>query len=423
MQAENPRDKLVGAASPQNEEAARMSTSLPLVLSFLKDAEPQVREHALAKVLQHRSELRCVPTAVIDLLFQEPDARLVAKGIEVVSAFVSHDPVARPLLTYFLSDPRKMVAQRVHEVMAGFVEIPLEVRFPYQSALALAFSRKGVALRGKDLYQELSPYRVVDGVALAQRPFLGAVEALCHPAPALQEIAVHMLWKACASLNERQRGVVEAACTYACHKFLSNHSNQYDAFMELFREVSSGPVSALMVQDIECGDNLNLRLHRDFTAVYLSRMAPLPKAVEQLIDCIWHHVPGVVHAAASNLGVLLEEVPRETAEHMLDCLFEALVERVADSHEVLQGLLKAVERQTLFEASIVKRVSEIVSRSPSSSVLSMMIEVLRRNPPQHEDTRKSVGAILRFLAGCESARVADSARDLIGYPDDSTTEL
>ena len=422
MQAENPRDKLLRGASAQNEDATRMSASLPLILSFMQDAEPQIREHALVQLLRHRSELCYVPTAVIELLFKESDTRLVAKGIEVLSTFVLQDPVARPLLTYFLSDPRKMVAQRVHEVMAGFVEIPLEVQFPYQSALALAFSRKGVAVRGKDLYQELRPYRVVDGVAMGQPSFLNAVEALCHPAPALQEMAVHVLWKACASLNEQQRCVVEAACTYTCHKFLSNHANQYEAFMELFREVSSGPVSALMVQDIECGDNLNLRLHRDFTAVYLSRMAPLPKAIEQLVDCIWHHVPGVVHAAASNIGVLLEEVPRESAEHLLDCLFEALVERVDDGPEVLQSLLKAVERQTLFEDSIIKRVSVIVSRNPSSSVLSMVVEVLRRNPPQYEGTRKPVEAILRFLAGCESARVADAARDLIGYPDGRTTE-
>ena len=52
----------------------------------------------------------------------------------------------------------------------------------------------------------------------------------------------------------------------------------------------------------------------------------------------------------------------------------------------------------------------------------MVVEVLRRNPPQYEGTRKPVEAILRFLAGCESARVADAARDLIGYPDGRTTE-
>lgn len=400
-----------------------MSTSLPLVLSFLKDPQPQVRDLALAQLLQHRSEMYSVPAAVIELLFQEPDVRLVAKGVEVLSTFVLHDPVARPFLTYFLSDPRRLVAQRVQDSMAGLVDIPLEVKFPYQSALALAFSREGIAVRGKDLYQELRPYRVVEGSALGQRPFLHAVEALCHPEPTLQEMAVEMLRRTCAGFNEKQRHVVESACTYVCNQFLLNHSSQYEAFMELFREVSSGPGIALMIQDIECGDNLNLRLHRDFTAVYLSRFAPLAKAVDQLIDCIWHHEPRIVQAAASNLGVLLEEVPRQTAEYMLECLFEALVERVDDSPEILQGLLKAVERQTLFEESIIKRVSALVSQNPSSNVLLMAIEVLRGNPPRREDVRRKVFSILRFLSGSENPRVAEAAQEVILYPDDVTTEL
>jgi hypothetical protein len=307
--------------------------------------------------------------------------------------------------------------------MAGLVDIPLEVKFPYQSALALAFSREGIAVRGKDLYQELRPYRVVEGSALGQRPFLHAVEALCHPEPTLQEMAVEMLRRTCAGFNEKQRHVVESACTYVCNQFLLNHSSQYEAFMELFREVSSGPGIALMIQDIECGDNLNLRLHRDFTAVYLSRFAPLAKAVDQLIDCIWHHEPRIVQAAASNLGVLLEEVPRQTAEYMLECLFEALVERVDDSPEILQGLLKAVERQTLFEEPIIKRVSALVSQNPSSNVLLMAIEVLRGNPPRREDVRRKVFSILRFLSGSENPRVAEAAQEVILYPDDVTTEL
>jgi hypothetical protein len=408
-------------ASSHDRLPKELASSVALILSFLQDPNIAVRERSLNRLVELKSELTYVPMQLAQFLLEERDARLVAKGVQVVASCVSQDPLASPLITHFLGDPRQLVAQSAQRELGSIASLPLELRYPYQSSLAFKHARSVVQVRARELYQKIHPYVVVEGAAVGARPFLNSIEALCLPVPDLQHLSIDVLCRCAPSLDERQRGVVEAACTYSCHQIMYSESSNYEGFLELLREVSSKPSIARMVHGIECGDDLNRRLHRDFTASYISRMAPLKESLEQLASGLWHNHPAVVAGIASNIGVLMEEFPYGTVERLLDNVFEVLIARADEGREIVQGVLRAVHRQRLYEDTIIRRVSEIVARADSSHVLLTMIDVIRVNPPQQQHNREIVSGILRYLQGAENTRVADAARELIEWPERNRT--
>lgn len=392
-------------------------TSVSIVLSFLGDSKPAIRERSLNRLIELQSQFDRVPPKLADFLLYERDARLVAKGVETLSSCVSHDPLATSLLTHFLSDPRQLVAQRARGIVETMNDIPLEIRYPYQSSLASTYAVEASRARAKELYQKIHPYLVVEGAALGKRPFLEAVEALCLPISQLQEVALEVLVQRGPLFNERQRGVVEAACTYSFNQVITGESRTYEGLLGLLREVSTSTYIARIVQGIETGDDINLRLHRDFTATYISRADPVPQALEELLNGLWHNIPLVVDAVASNIGVLLAEFPREIGERILDEVFEALVTRAGEGTEFVTGLLAVVRRQSLYEESIMRRVSETVAGTESPQKLMAMLEVIRVNPPQLSRTMEVVTGILKYLAGASNAGVAEAARRLLEFPE------
>jgi len=409
------QERLDGKSS--QEPLQEFPTSVSLVLSFLEDSKPAIRESSLNRLIELRSQYNRVPPQLAEFLLHERDARLVAKGVETLSSCVSRDPLATSLLTHFLSDPRQLVAQRARGIVETMSDIPLEIRYPYQSSLASTYAVEASRARAKELYQKIHPYLVVEGAALGKRPFLEAVEALCLPISQLQEVALEVLVQRGPLFNERQRGVVEAACTYSFNQVITGESRTYEGLLGLLREVSTSTYIARIVQGIETGEDINLRLHRDFTATYISRADPLPQALEELLTGLWHNIPLVVDAVASNIGVLLAEFPREIGERILDEVFEALVTRAGEGTEFIAGLLAVVRRQSSYEESIMRRVSEIVATTESSQKLMVMLEVIRVNPPQLPRTMEVVTGILRYLAGANNAGVAAAARRLLEFPE------
>lgn len=408
------RDSLFDA-----ERASPVARDVAIALSFLNDESPFVREHSLAKVVHHRAELTHLPPEIVRLVFEETLPHLVADALEVVGGCVSNDPAAAQILAYCARDSRPIICQSAITELRQCAEIPRSLSIVLSATDWHAEYRKlsthsvEVTTKGSSLMRHLESYRLREVSFVQPHHFTVMMEALVHPDRRVQDFAVETIARVQQRLTPSQRTHLETICAFASESFLTEESSRYNCFLDLLREVSESHVLARIVGGVEPGANLDLRIIRDFTALYLSRAAPHPVFVSAIGETLWHSNPEVVKASASNIGILVEEVPEKFARQLLATLAEALVERAGEGKGITQAMVRGFERQTLYAADVLGLMNAIVERGASRAVLLGVVDVLRKNPPMDDQIRPKMAVLLRGLAASYDAAVAEAARQLL----------
>lgn len=392
---------------------------MAIALSFLADESPIIREHSLGKVVQHRNELAHIPSEVVRLIFGETAPHLIADAMQVVGACILKDPAAGLILARYARDSRPIVSQAALAELRAATDLPRPLSIVLSAAewhaeyQRLSSHSVAVTTKGSALLRHLEPYRLREMAFVEPHQFTIMMEALAHPSARVQDLALETLARVQGRLTPLQRTQLEIVSAFASESFLTEDSQRYNSFLDLLREVSESPILARIVADAEPGSNLDLRIVRDFTALYLSRAAPIPGLVSAITETLWHSNPEVIKASASNIGILVEEIPAEFARSLLGALAEALVERAGEGSVVTQALAHGFDRQTIYAADVIALMGGIAARGATRAVLLGVVEVLRRNPPMDESLRAKMAGLIDHLAGSYDAVVAEAARELL----------
>jgi hypothetical protein len=418
------------------EEAARLAVpkALESALSLLRDTSESVRAAALQKVCDSRDTLTSIPREVMRFVFRERDGALVSLGLEIVGALLSKDHSAAPLLIHFLNDSRPEVSIRTRTILAASFEshpevvIPLyvkcagaagtaETRELARSLLSHAKERgvtaepsviRGILARYVGSHKSGKGGVVDDSVAWA------IAWGLSDPTLSLRQFSINMLAKAARGLTPFQTRIIEGACAFIAHKVMEKKTHHPSLFLDSLRDMRVSSGFCHILQSIDCGRNAVLEMQREFTSVYLSGHEPPKAALKGLLEFLRESDPSLVMAAASNLGVLIHDLPRSLGEKLLNQIWGVVRLRQFEDPLIYRALLHAFDGQIGHQDWIVGLCSKELMTHPDRITQEVVARILSHNPPLSDHSLERVRGMLRYLAGSEHPLVAELAASALG---------
>jgi hypothetical protein len=367
-------------------------------------------------------------------IFRERDAALVSLGLEIVGSLLSKDQSAAPLLIHFLNDLRPEVSNRTLNILATSFEshpevvIPLYVKCAGSASTAetreLARSllsqakERGVTAEPSEIRGVLAKYvgsrKYGSGGVVDDRVAWAIAWGLSDPEISLRQFSINMLAKAARSLTPFQTRIIEGACAFIADEVMQKKTRHPALFLDSLRDMGVNSGFSHILQSIDCARDVVLEMQLKFTSVYLSRHEPPKAALKVLVQFLWESDPSVVMQAASNLGVLIQELPISLGEKLLTQIWGVLRHRQFEDPQIYRALLHAFDGQIGHQDWIVGLCSKELMTHPDRITQEVVARILSHNPPLSDHCLERVRGMLRYLAGSEHPLVAELAASALG---------
>jgi len=409
-------------------------------LSLLSDESLLVRREAAEFLSFHTPLFDSPPAGALQQLFYEKDPFVVSSLLSCVAEIPDRRGLVAPVCLRLMKDSHREIALEAAQILSEGRElglgpvIPLEVfsrthprvrdeRLELVSAAheaptdfqrtvraavdqQLSLSERAQKAQLKDLVMSLSG-RFNDEALHA------VLIGLCSPGSSVRALSLKVLSAYSSHLTAEQKPLVWGALAFAMSDYELASCVMQHEFFNAVRSSDMPAELAPMIEGFDCRDDVDVKMARDFTAVYLARHADPCAAVERLADMLWAPHESTVGAAASNLSILLVDIDRTVGVKIVDSLMEALIDRVLDGRAVTDAFIRAFSQLDGFHAEVLERCSNALSLHQSPEVMIAIARLVGSMPASDPQLLHEATQILEYLSRAPYARVARTANYIL----------
>ena len=413
---------------------------LSSALALLRDPSPVVRRDSAEYVRARAPEVKALPPFISDVMLVERDEVIVQHLISAVPRFSGGAHSLVSTLLFLAHDNRESIAETAARSLGELGQLARGAFVPMWMSRGLSPSSREDYLREvfegrlsndarrmyhavgagvdeisstghKALLTILRVARQQPAIGVTEVPQLAVLYGLCGVSDEARSEALRLCRKHPSAVGGGELPTLEPALATAMVHVGRPHTREGLAsdFFHACAQLGPMPSFAGVLAGFNVGDNIDLKLLRDFCVASALREGDATAPLERTKDELWNAEHGTVRSAASNLAVLVPQLSRAHGEKIVCDLFEALKERASDGRHIVDALVTGISMIDGLDPEVVSQCGQIIASHGDDGLRAAIADVLGRKAYSCDASRQRAGSILQYLARDGSRHAAEVA--------------